>query len=125
MASEPSRPGEDLMARSEASRRVLALAERVARVSSPVLLTGESGSGKERIARFIHARSPRVAGPFVAVNCGALPEHLLESELFGHVKGAFTGADRDHKGLSEPAQHGTLPPHQPSAHPPPLHTTPC
>jgi transcriptional regulator with PAS, ATPase and Fis domain len=108
MASETIPPGEDLLARSEASRRVLALADRVARVSSPVLLTGESGSGKERIARFIHARSPRAKGPFVAVNCGALPEQLLESELFGHVKGAFTGADRDHKGLFEAAEGGTL-----------------
>jgi transcriptional regulator with PAS, ATPase and Fis domain len=110
MASETIPPGEDLIVRSEASRRVLALAERVARVSSPVLLTGESGSGKERIARFIHARSPRAKGPFVAVNCGALPEQLLESELFGHVKGAFTGADRDHKGLFEAAEVGEIPP---------------
>jgi transcriptional regulator with PAS, ATPase and Fis domain len=108
MATEAKPSGEELVARSEASRRVLALAERVARVSSPVLLTGESGSGKERIARFIHERSPRAKGPFLAVNCGALPEQLLESELFGHVKGAFTGADRDHKGLFEAAEGGTL-----------------
>ncbi len=91
-------------------RAVVTLAERVAIVDSPVLLTGESGVGKERIARLIHAhaRSRRARGPFIPVNCGALPESLLESELFGHVKGAFTGADRDHKGLFEAAVGGTL-----------------
>lgn len=89
-------------------RRVLGLAERVATVDAPVLLTGESGSGKERIARHIHARSRRSSGPIIPVNCGALPEHLLESELFGHVKGAFTGAGRQHEGLFEAAAAGTL-----------------
>ncbi len=100
--------GEDLVAKSAAMRKVLALAERVALVDSPVLLTGESGAGKERIARLIHARSHRARGPLIPVNCGGLPENLLESELFGHVKGAFTGADRDHKGLFEAAADGTL-----------------
>src|SRR6266851_4873331 len=100
--------GEDLVAKSAAMRKVLALAERVALVDSPVLLTGESGAGKERIARLIHARSHRARGPLIPVNCGGLPEHLLESELFGHVRGAFTGADRDHRGLFEAAAGGTL-----------------
>ena len=89
-------------------RAVIALAGRVAIVDAPVLLTGESSTGKERVARLIHARSKRQRGPFMPVNCGALPENLLESELFGHVKGAFTGADREHKGLFEAAAGGTL-----------------
>jgi two-component system response regulator HydG len=97
-----------IVARSHAMRRVLELAVRIAGVDSTVLLTGESGVGKERIARFIHARSERTAGPFVAINCGALPDTLLESELFGHAKGAFTGATRDRAGLFEAAHGGTL-----------------
>src|SRR5258708_1843606 len=108
MASETIPPGEALIARSEASRRVLALAERVARVSSPVLLTGESGSGKERIARFIHARSSRAAGPFVAVNCGALPPQPLQSELFCPVQSALTRAHPGHHSPVEAAEGGPL-----------------
>ncbi|MFO0588873.1 MAG: sigma-54 dependent transcriptional regulator [Polyangiaceae bacterium] len=84
------------------------LAERAAATIVPVLITGESGTGKEVFARFLHARSPRAAGPFVAVNCGALAPNLMESTLFGHRKGAFTGADRDAPGVFEAADGGTL-----------------
>ena len=98
----------ELAAKSSAMRRVLDLAARVSPSDATVLITGESGSGKERLARFIHDRSKRAKGPFLAINCGALPESLLESELFGHVKGAFTGASADKKGLFEAATNGTL-----------------
>ena len=97
-----------LIVKSPAMERVLDLARRVAQVDSTVLLTGESGVGKERVARFIHGESARTGGPFVAVNCGAVPEGLLESELFGHARGAFTGASQDRPGLFEAAQGGTL-----------------
>jgi len=89
-------------------RRVLELARRAALSDATVLITGESGTGKGRVAGFIHESSPRRQGPLVAVNCGALPEHLLESELFGHKKGAFTGAISDAKGLFVAAGGGTL-----------------
>ncbi|MDC0721402.1 sigma 54-interacting transcriptional regulator [Nannocystis bainbridge] len=94
--------------RSPAMRRVLELARRVAAVDSNVLLLGASGTGKDRLARFIHAGSSRAAGPFLALHCGAIPEPLLESELFGHARGAFTGASRDRVGLLEAAGRGTL-----------------
>ncbi len=97
-----------IVARSRKMKQVLEVAQRVAAVDSSVLLLGETGVGKERLARFIHTHSTRAAGPFVAVNCGALPEGLLESELFGFVRGAFTGADHDRAGLFEAAQGGTL-----------------
>ena len=97
-----------LVVRSEAMQRVLELARRVARVESTALLTGESGVGKERLARLIHDESPRGGRPFVAVNCGAVTETLLESELFGHARGSFTGAERDRPGLFEAAGGGTL-----------------
>ncbi len=97
-----------LMVRSEAMHRVLDLAVRVAKVESTALVTGESGVGKERIARLIHQESPRAGRPFLAVNCGAVTETLLESELFGHARGAFTGADRERAGLFEAASGGTL-----------------
>ena len=93
---------------SEAMRRVVELARRVGQVDSTVLVTGESGVGKERVARLIHDSSTRTGGPFVAINCGAVPEGLLESELFGHARGAFTGAAQDRPGLFEAAQGGTL-----------------
>jgi DNA-binding NtrC family response regulator len=88
--------------------KVVELAERVAHVDTTVLITGESGVGKERLARFIHQRSAGASRDLVAINCGALPENLLESELFGHVKGAFTGATQDRPGLFEAANGGTL-----------------
>lgn len=97
-----------LVAKSDAMRRLLELAQRVAKVDSTVLITGESGTGKERIARLVHQESSRSTGPFVAINCGAITESLLESELFGHVRGAFTGATTDRAGLFEAANGGTL-----------------
>jgi two-component system, NtrC family, response regulator AtoC len=93
---------------SPAMRAALDMARKVAPHSATVLVSGESGTGKELVARLIHRESPRAGGPFVAVNCGAIPEALLESELFGHVKGAFTGATRDKAGLFEEAHNGTL-----------------
>jgi DNA-binding NtrC family response regulator/predicted hydrocarbon binding protein len=98
----------DITAKSPAMSKVVELAERVAHVDTTVLITGESGVGKERLARFIHQRSARASRDLVAINCGALPENLLESELFGHVKGAFTGATQDRPGLFEAANGGTL-----------------
>jgi two-component system response regulator HydG len=97
-----------IVAKSPAMRKVVDLARRVAKVDSTVLITGESGSGKERIARLVHEESTRAAGPFIAVNCGAITETLLESELFGHARGAFTGATADRPGLFEAANGGTL-----------------
>jgi DNA-binding NtrC family response regulator len=97
-----------LVGSSPAMLRTLDLARRVAQVDSTVLITGESGAGKERIARFIHDESARTAGPFLAVNCAAVPETLLESELFGHARGSFTGASQDRVGLFESANGGTL-----------------
>src|SRR3546814_13010772 len=89
-------------------RRVRKLIEQVAGFDTTVLVTGESGTGKEVVARAIHERSPRRAHPFVAVNCGAIPSELLESELFGHEKGAFTGAITARRGRFEMADGGTL-----------------
>jgi DNA-binding NtrC family response regulator len=95
-------------ASSPAMLRTLDLARRVAQVDSTVLITGESGAGKEKVARFIHDESARTAGPFIAINCAAVPESLLESELFGHARGSFTGASQDRPGLFEAANGGTL-----------------
>jgi len=97
-----------IVTRSPRVEEVLAKAKLVAVGDAAVLIRGESGTGKELLARAIHRASPRRDGPFVAINCGAIPENLLESELFGYAKGAFTGAARDHKGLFEQAAGGTL-----------------
>jgi DNA-binding NtrC family response regulator len=97
-----------IVARSVEMERVLDLVARVAPTAATVLIQGESGTGKEIIAKAIHHASPRAGGPFVAVNCGALPEALLESEIFGHVRGAFTGATASKRGLFEEADAGTL-----------------
>ena len=97
-----------LVGESQPLRRLFQTIQTVARTDYTVLVRGESGTGKELIARAIHALGKRKGGPFITVNCPATPEHLLESELFGHRKGAFTGADRDHPGLFEEADGGTL-----------------
>ncbi|HEX7723615.1 MAG TPA: sigma-54 dependent transcriptional regulator [Pyrinomonadaceae bacterium] len=98
----------DLVGVSAAFVEVMKLVGRVASTNLPVLITGESGTGKEIVARAIHRRSPRADEPFVAVNCGALPAELIESELFGHVRGSFTGATADRRGLWQEADHGTV-----------------
>ena len=98
----------DIVSRSNRMAEVLAEAHMVARSDASVLLRGDSGAGKELLARAIHRASPRANKPFVAVNCGAIPEALLESELFGHMKGAFTDAVSNHKGLFQTADGGTL-----------------
>jgi transcriptional regulator with PAS, ATPase and Fis domain len=97
-----------IVAKSTKMRDLVDLARRAGKVDVTVLITGESGVGKERIARLLHEESSRTAGPFLAVNCGAIAETLLESELFGHKRGAFTGASSDRPGLFEAANHGTL-----------------
>lgn len=99
---------EEVIGESRALTEVLNLAKRVAGHETTVLISGESGTGKELFARGIHRLSNRSGGPFVSINCGAIPENLLESEFFGYVKGAFTGADSDHQGLFEAAGGGTL-----------------
>ena len=100
--------GPDIVGESPPMQRVKKLVERIAPTDSTVLVLGETGTGKELVARRIHQLSRRAQAPFVAVNCGALPENLVESELFGHRKGAFTGADAPRKGLLEVANGGTL-----------------
>lgn len=99
---------EGMVARSDAMRQVMNLVQAVAPSEATVLIGGESGTGKERIARLIHDNSPRRNGPFIAINCGALSESLLESELFGHAKGAFTGAEKARPGRFAAANKGTL-----------------
>jgi len=97
-----------ILHRSLIMRRVITMARHVAPRSVPVLIEGESGTGKELLARAIHAASPRKEKPFIAINCGSIPHELVESELFGHEKGAFTGADKQKKGYFEAAHTGTL-----------------
>ena len=97
-----------IVSASRAMADLLERAQRVARTDSPVLLLGETGTGKEVLAEAIHKAGPRAAGPLIRVNCGAIPPTLLESELFGHVAGAFTGATRDHPGLFRAADKGTI-----------------
>jgi DNA-binding NtrC family response regulator len=99
---------ESLLGRSPAMAKVFELVRKAARSDANILVQGESGTGKELIARAIHANSPRAAQPFIPVDCASLPEQLLESELFGHEKGAFTGAVKTKPGLMESADHGTL-----------------
>lgn len=99
---------DDIVGRGEAMQGIFDTVRKIARYKTTVLLTGESGTGKELLARAIHQHSDRGDGPLVPVNCGAIPENLLESELFGHVKGAFTGATRDKTGLFAEADKGTI-----------------
>ncbi len=106
--AEPAAEVPELIGSSKPMRKILAQVPRLASTPATVLITGESGTGKELLARALHNRSPRAHGPFLTINCGALPEGLLESELFGHVRGAFTGAVRDHPGLFAQATGGTL-----------------
>ncbi len=96
------------IAESGVMRSVIRLIDRAAQSDTQVLLIGESGTGKELLARALHAKSPRARGPFVAVNCSAIPETLLENELFGHRQGAFTDARKDQRGLFQTADHGTM-----------------
>lgn len=106
--AEPTLSEARLLGKSEAIRTVRTLIEKMARSQAPVYVSGESGTGKELAARLIHELGPRSDHPFVAVNCGAIPQDLMESELFGHVKGSFTGATRDKAGLFQSANGGTL-----------------
>src|SRR5262249_30397611 len=98
----------NIIGKSAKMQAIFALIERIARTTSTVLVHGESGTGKELIARAIHFASPRSGRRFLSINCGALPENLLESELFGHERGAFTGAVREKKGLFQEADRGTI-----------------
>jgi DNA-binding NtrC family response regulator len=97
-----------LVGTSAPMRKLYALIDRIKDTDVPVLVTGESGTGKEVVARAVHHAGPRSKQPFLGVNCGAIPANLLESELFGHVRGAFTGAERDRKGLFREAEQGTI-----------------
>lgn len=108
LVASGARADMDLVGRSPAIQRLRSQIAKVSHASAPVLIWGESGSGKELTARAIHTSSPRSAGPFVALNCGAVPASLIQSELFGYERGAFTGANREKRGLIESAAGGTL-----------------
>jgi two-component system response regulator FlrC len=108
MLPAPAEEAGEVIAEDSRSRELFSLAQRVAGTIATVMITGESGTGKEVVARYIHRHSPRAGGPFVAINCAAIPENLLESTLFGHEKGAFTGAQQSQPGKFEQAQGGTL-----------------
>jgi two-component system response regulator HydG len=111
MASSLTMPvveDDGILAESSAMRAVLQLIDRAASCDTPILLIGESGTGKELLARALHKKSPRASGPFLAVNCSAIPETLLESELFGHRRGAFTDAHGHQPGLFQSARRGTI-----------------
>lgn len=97
-----------IVGQSARMRSVFKMIDKIAATPATVLINGDSGTGKELVARAIHDRSPRAGGSFVGINCGAIPETLLESQLFGHVRGAFTGADRDHDGFCQQANGGTI-----------------
>ena len=99
---------EGVIGKSGGIEKIYHLIQKVAASSTNVLISGESGTGKELVARAIHLNGPRQGKPFIAVNCGAIPENLIESELFGHVRGAFTGAVSDHTGLFKQADQGTI-----------------
>lgn len=107
-ARHPDDPLQAMIGDSPAMSQVRAMIEKLARSQAPIYVSGESGSGKELAARLVHTRSARSSGPFVPVNCGAIPENLMESEFFGHRKGSFTGADSDHDGFFQAASGGTL-----------------
>ena len=108
MLPVPAEGAGEVVAEDPRTRELFSLAQRVAGTVATVMITGESGSGKEVVAHYIHRHSPRAGGPFVAINCAAIPENLLESTLFGHEKGAFTGAQQGQPGKFEQAQGGTL-----------------
>lgn len=106
--TEPPSSTRDLIGSSPATERLRSKVKKVARSQAPIHIHGESGAGKEVVARLVHSSSSRHAGPFIAVNCGAIPPELVESELFGHLKGSFTGAMHDKQGLFQAAEGGTL-----------------
>src|SRR3546814_12452762 len=104
LCAETPADQQTLLGDHESIRQLRALIERLARSQAPVHIAGESGTGKELVAKLIHQKGPRAGGPFVPVNCGAIPSELMESEFFGHLKGSFTGAHRDKTGLFQAAE---------------------